>query len=259
MRLYIDEVGNSDLRGASTDPNIQFLSLTAITVKRALHEAQFVPQIEHLKRHFPDHSQSTPVILHRREIMRKEGPFSVLRDPDLEATFNDELEATLGRLPFLVNTVQIDKKAHLEKYRVWQFEPYHYCLCCIVERYVLFLETHNLTGDVVIEPRNKKSDKKLKDSFRRIYTSGTDNISAGRIQARLLSHDIGFFAKAANVAGLQVADILAHPSARYMRFKRDNLDHPDDYGTRLAELLVRSKYSRSPRGKITGWGLKWLP
>lgn len=261
LRLYIDEIGNSDLQGASDDPNVRFLALTGITARRRTHDEKIAPALEHLKRHFPAHRPDVPVILHRRDILRREGVFAVLRDDeDKQAAFDDELADLIKRMPYLANTVQIDKKLHLERYSVWHFDPYHYCLCCLIERYVMLLERHGLRGDVVIEPRFKKADKRVKASFERIYTKGTDNISPARVQHRLLSKDIGFFDKRANVAGLQLADLLAHPSARFMRFRRDGIEEPDDYGTRLAQLMHRYKYARCPKtGKIDGWGMKWLP
>jgi Protein of unknown function (DUF3800) len=260
MRLYIDEVGNSDLKGASADPNVRFLSLSGVMTKRTLHDSRLAPALEHLKRHFPRSAHGETLNFHRRDIMRREGVFSVLRDPQLLAIFNDELADLVKAQPYLLKTVQIDKKQHMEVYGVWQYDPYHYCLRCLIERYVLYLQRHDLTGDVVIEPRYKKADKRLKTSFERIYRHGTEHVPPTLIQKRLLSKDIGFFDKRSNVAGLQLADILAHPSARHMRFMRDGIAQPDDYGTRLANILVQRRYARNPRTrKIEGWGTKWLP
>lgn len=260
LRLYIDEIGNSDLKGASADPNVRFLALTGITTRRAYHDERIAPAFDHLKRFFPAHTTDAPLTLHRRDIMRREGPYAVLRDDGVQVAFDNELADLVLRLPYIANTVQIDKKLHLERYSVWHFDPYHYCLCCLVERYVMLLERRGERGDVVIEPRFKKADKRVKESFARIFDRGTDNMAAHRVQRVLLSKDIGFFDKRANVAGLQLADLLAHPSARYMRFKRDGIDQPEDYGSRLADILVRRRYARCPRTqKIDGWGVKWLP
>lgn len=133
-------------------------------------------------------------------------------------------------------------------------------LPCLVERYVNYLRRHGWRGDVVAEPRTKKVDKKLKASFERIYALGTDNIPAAVVQAHLLSKDIGFFAKKANVPGLQLADLLAHPSARYMRFEREGYADPDDFGSKVSDILVERRYARNPQTRaIKGYGTKWLP
>ena len=59
-------------------------------------------------------------------------------------------------LPYIANTVLIDKRAHVEKYGEWHNNPYHYCMIALIERYVLWLRRHKLTGDVVAEPKFKK-------------------------------------------------------------------------------------------------------
>lgn len=112
----------------------------------------------------------------------------------------------------------------------------------------------------MVEPRNKKVDKKLKASFERTYRDGTENIPGAVFQERLLSKDVMFFGKRSNVAGLQLADLLAHPSARGMRFERDAIPAPADFGSKVVEILVDSRYARNPKTKlIDGYGTKWLP
>ena len=120
-------------------------------------------------------------------------------------------------LPYIAITVAIDKHAHVEKYSVWHFNPYHYCMRALIERYVLWLNRHKLTGGVVAEPRFKKVDKKLKKSFSYIYDHGTENIPAAIVQARLTSREIKFDPKANNVCGLQLVEMIAHPSHRAMK------------------------------------------
>ena len=193
-------------------------------------------------------------------MLRREGVFACLREPDIGPAFDAALLGLLSGVPYLASTVQMDKKAHLETYGVWHFDPYHYCLRCLVERYVLYLRNHQAKGDVVIEARFKKADKKLKASYEKIYLEGTENIPPRVIQSCLLSKDIMFETKRSNVAGLQIADLLAHPSARHMRFLRNGEDEPSDFGGSVAQILVEQKYTRNPQtGTINGYGRKWLP
>lgn len=260
LRLFIDEVGNGDLKGAARDPNVRYLSLTGIIAFRDHHEQRFCPAIEGVKTDILGASPANPIVLHRRDIMRREGPFAVLRDEGLRQAFDTRLLDLILTLPYLAVTVTIDKKQHLEKYGVWHFDPYHYCLRCLVERYINYLYRHSFRGDVVIEARNKHSDKRVKASFQRIYETGTEHVPASIVQQCLLSHDIKFFPKSANIVGIHLADILAHPSFRAMRLQRDQLPEPGDYGTKVVNILTRRRYARDPRSrKIDGWGRKWLP
>src|SRR4051812_46995053 len=150
-RLFIDEVGNADLKGAAEDDNVRFLSLTGVVMKIAAHQERLQPAFDGLKAvHFGDIGDK-PVILHRRDILRTEGCFSVLRCPEAKARFDAELLGIIDEIPYQVITVTIDKREHLERYRRWRYDPYHYCLACLVERYVNWLERLDYKGDVVVE------------------------------------------------------------------------------------------------------------
>lgn len=259
-RLFIDEVGNGDLNGAAEDPNIRYLSLTGIVMKRRPHDRLLQPAIENLKAVHCEEIGDKPCILHRREIMRAEGCFRPLADPEKRAAFNADVLQILADQPYLAITVIIDKKQHLETYEVWRFDPYHYCMTCLVERYTRWMNRNGLTGDVIAEARFKKVDKKLKASFNRLYRLGSDQMTAAAIQAPLLSSDLGLFPKSANVAGLQLCDLIAYPSAKYLRKQRLGEEQPQDFGGQVADILVKAKYARNPWTLvIDGWGTKWLP
>jgi hypothetical protein len=256
-RLFIDEVGNGDLRGAAADDNVRYLSLTGILTKRELYDRAITPMVNDLK---TDVFGRTDVILHRREIMRREGPFAILRNEETKIAFDAGVLSLVRECPYLATTVNIDKREHLSTYGVWHFDPYHYCLRCLIERYVLWLRRHDLTGDVAIEPRFPKADKKVKASFRLIYDCGTEHISPTIIQQHLLSHDIKFVPKSQNCAAMQLCDMLAHPSYRSMKLEREEMPEPADFGTSIVEILRDRRYSRHLRsGQVAGWGRKWLP
>jgi hypothetical protein len=79
------------------------------------------------------------------------------------------------------------------------------------------------------------------------------------LAARLTSKELKVKPKGANVTGLQLADLIAHPSFRAALARKECQPLPDNFGGRIAEILEASKYDRSPWGKIEGWGIRWLP
>ncbi|HZS83837.1 MAG TPA: DUF3800 domain-containing protein [Stellaceae bacterium] len=258
-RLYIDETGNADL-GASINPNHRYLSLTGVIMGLEYARANTYPALEQIKADFFGSHPDEPVILHRKEIKEKKWPFRALRDPDTEARFNAALLTYLGDLDCRVVTVVIDKLEHLNRYAVWRYHPYHYCLEVLVERYVNFLRDGGRKGDVMAEARGGKADMRLEKAFARLYDQGTDNVSRQLIKRLLTSKKLKIKAKAANVTGLQVADMFAHPSAMYVRSLHNAGEAPDRFGGNIVELLLDSKYRRSHwSGKIEGYGIKWLP
>jgi hypothetical protein len=259
-RLFVDEVGNADLKSASHDENARYLSVTGIFTFRHWHDGTIQPAIELLKTDFLGHSQDTPIILHRREILQRTGVFAPLRDDETRRAFDVRVLEMIKQLRYLVITVTIDKAEHLERYRVWRFDPYHYCMQCLVERYVQWLERHDWTGDVVVEARFKKVDKRLKASFSHIWAFGTDYVTASTVQARLTSRELKLFTKRENCAGLQLCDLIAHPSFRAMRSRREGNPVPDDFGGKINDILEAEKLARHPQTQeINGWGRKWLP
>jgi len=154
----------------------------------------------------------------------------------------------------------IDKKAHIERYKVWQFDPYHYCLECLLERYVKWMNRNGFYGDVVVESRGRKPDKRLKQSYERFYKLGNSAVSRTVVQARLTTNQIKFAGKSDDVAALQLADSLAHPTLAYMKSRMSGGPPPGTFGQKLVETLLTHKYARNPKtGEIVGWGLKTLP
>ncbi|MZP56757.1 MAG: hypothetical protein GT600_15035, partial [Bacteroidales bacterium] len=67
----------------------------------------------------------------------------------------------------------------------------------------------------MVESRGAKEDMRLKRSFRRIMESGTHNLSAEDLSTHLTSLELKVKSKQANIAGLQVADMVAHPARRW--------------------------------------------
>jgi hypothetical protein len=163
-RLYVDEVGNSDV-GASQDPNHRYLSLTGIILELGYVDAVLHPRLEAMKRRFFGSHADDPVVLHRKDLIQKKPPFEALRDPAVDRDFATELMKLLEEADYAVITAVIDKLEHQQKYATWRYDPYHYCLHVIVERYVMWMRRRGFKGDVMAESRGKKEDMRLKKSF----------------------------------------------------------------------------------------------
>lgn len=246
-RIYIDEVGNSDL-ASSDNPNHRFLSLTGVIIELSHVETAVFPQLEVLKtKYFRSHPDE-PVILHRKEMVNHKRPFEQLKDPGIKKVFDAELLALLQAWDYAVVSVCIDKKNHKETYQVWRYDPYHYCLAMLMERYWFFLNEHGAKGDVMAESRGGKEDMRLKESFAKLWAEGTDYLPAERFQAALTSKQLKVKAKTNNVAGLQLADLLAHPSRNEMLHEKGFLeDGLRPFGEKIVGVLQQKYYRRGNR------------
>jgi hypothetical protein len=257
-RLYVDEVGNSDLN-ASNDPNHRYLSLTGVIMELGYVQTTVFPAVEGLKTHYFSSHPDDPLILHRKELVNKRYPFHALREPEIERQFNIDLLALLGDLNYTVITTVIDKLEHQRRYTTWRYDPYHYCLAVLLERYIFWLEQRRVVGDVLAESRGGKEDRRLKDSFERLCDNGTEYVPATKFARFLTSKQLKVKPKSNNIAGLQIADLLAHPSFKVTQARREKKALPDNFGGEIGKILEASKYHRSSSGKIDGWGRKWLP
>lgn len=255
-RLYFDETGTGDLRAHKKDPNQRYLSLTGLVFRQDVHDSTFTTRLSALKRRVFD---TTEIILHRREIIDRDGVFSVLEDDAVRANFDAEILNLIGYLPGPAFTVSIDKQAHFERYAAWHFDPYHYVLTCLVERFLWWLRRTNNLGDVMGEARSQYHDKRLRRAFRHIYDNGTDFTQPHIVQSKLISRELQLEPKTADVAGLQVADLLAHPAHRTFKFMQQDIPIPNDYGASVVRQLEKV-YDRHPvTNLIRGCGRKWLP
>lgn len=246
-RIYIDETGNSDL-GSSENPNHRYLSLTGVIIDIALVDSIIYPQMEALKRKYFGSHPDEPVILHRKEIVNAKPPFECLRQEEIRNNFNCELLQYLRDWEYQVISVCIDKKRHKETYSIWRYDPYHYCMEILLERFVFFLDQKQSVGDVMAESRGRNEDRRLKLSFDLLFRKGTHYVNHDRFQASLTSKKLKVKPKVANISGLQLADLLAHPSRN--EILNDNnllLNGPAPFGQEIIKILKFKYYQKEGR------------
>jgi hypothetical protein len=109
------------------------------------------------------------------------------------------------------------------------------------------------------ESRQDK-DALLQLAYDGVRKTGTDFLGKDRIASAIRSSHLKFRRKADNIAGLQLCDLLAHPSHMYTRSLMGHDVALGAFASQVSALLVSAKYDRSPwNGKIIGYGIKHLP
>lgn len=250
FRAYVDEVGNPDLE-SSDDPNHRFLGLTGVILELGHVTSAVHPEMEALKtRHSHSHPDQ-PVILHRKEILNARPPFEALRDGTVRERFDEEVLTLLTRWEYTVISVCLDKKRHKEAYTTWRYDPYHYCMAMLLERYVFFLRRRGARGDVMAESRGGKEDMRLKASYARLWEQGTDQVEPKQFQEALTSKQLIVKSKLNNISGLQLADLVAHPSRNEILREHGLLQSQmGKFAERLITIL-RDKYDQG-HGRVFG-------
>ena len=258
-RMYIDESGNSDMESCD-NPNHRFLCLCGIVFKLNYVNEIFAGEFENFKAEFFGKNADNPVVLHRNDILNFRGPFNILKNKQTKQQFNERLLKNLENWDFKIITVLIDKKEHNDIHPSWKEHPYHYCLKVLMEKYCSFLRQYGSVGDVLIESRNKVDDRKLREEYNKIFNNGTEYWKSEDLQLFLTSAQIKIELKAMNIAGLQIADLLAQPMRNrileYYKLKRK--DEIKTFGETVTDT-VKSKIYKGKNGKYWGYGLKKLP
>lgn len=208
-RLYLDESGDHVFKKLDEIPH-RFLCLLGCWFKNPSY-LDFHAKMESFKRdHLLGHPDE-PAILHREDILNRRGCFGKLCDRNFQEKFDDELLNLIKEADFRLVAVVIDKKRLQESYGDSASHPYHLAMGYMLQRYSGYLNHINRVGDVMAESRGGTEDRLLKDSYCRVYQRGVWMDKTEFFQHSLTSRELKVKPKKANIAGLQLADLLGHP------------------------------------------------
>jgi len=257
-RLYVDEVGTDDMGNLETD-DCRYLSLTGVAMTIDASREQLVPKFDWVKNKIFRHDPDNPVIFHRRKIVQRKGVFGILRCPEKAALFDEAMLRVFSQCEYTVITAVIDKLDASTKTNWREKHPYHYLIQILVEKFARFLDRKNDFGDVVPEGRKGKKDGQLQYAYEAVRSVGNHYYPPEKICYRIPSKSLKFRYKHENIAGLQLADLLAHPSHMYIRSSRRHDVNLGAYARKVKDILVNEKYDRSKAGFVSGYGTKYLP
>jgi hypothetical protein len=257
-RLYIDESGDHSTRHLDRDVS-RYLSLTGVWFRQNGDYREFCEALSALKVEFFGARGLDDIVLHRSAIINRRGPYAVLSAPPTRARFDAQLLNTVIQSKFRVVCTTVDKLEYLRDY-TRPFDSYHYCLAETVGCYAQWLDEHGAAGDVMAESRGGAEDTELKSAFARIRGTG-ELVFDRQLNRRVLtSAEIKITPKSANVAGLQLADLLAHPLKQWSLSRRRLAEvRENSFGARLVEAVQSKLVRDEASGALDGFGLRWLP
>jgi hypothetical protein len=233
------------------DPEGRYLGITGVVMENESYRTDAQPGLEALKQEFFPHSPDEPVVLVRNQIVRKKGPSWRLQDPGYAEAWEERITAFFQKHIRRAFTVVIDKQAHRDRYGAAAWHPYHYCVTVLVERYRGWLKAVGGRGDVLAESRGGTADVQLKRVYRDLMDSGTYYRSPQELQDYLTSKEIKLKPKSANIAGLQLADLIAYPAKiDILQSNGCVLSSPPSVATRRIIRAIAGKYNQ--------WGRNYL-
>ncbi len=199
--VYVDESGDHSL--ASIDAGYPVFVLALCVFHKRHYSEKIVPAIEKLKFNYFGHDS---VVLHETDIRKQKGDFAFLSHRPKRDEFMFWLSDIMAQSNFVLIACVVDK-ARLSRNDGLASNPYHLALDLCLQRLHEFLAEKSQQGlqtHVVVECRGKKEDRELELEFRRICSGKGAQIGP-------LPFHIVFADKKTNLAGLQLADLVARP------------------------------------------------
>lgn len=210
--LYIDECGDQNLETFS--PTFPIFTLCGILVRDDL-VSHIDEQVRDLKREFWGERQ---IILHSRDIRKCQNGFEVLFDLDVKRRFYESINHLLGqRGVYVIVSCAILKEPYIRQFGRLN-DVYGQSLSFVLERAIFCVDNQCPDGNgrisAIVERRGKREDKILQDYYRQLLEKGTYWVTAERMKSRMSVLDFKW--KSDDVAGLQIADLIAYPLTRHV-------------------------------------------
>ncbi|MBI9045937.1 MAG: DUF3800 domain-containing protein [Anaerolineaceae bacterium] len=241
----MDENGNHDLK--KVDKNFPVFCLSSCIFENRYYNEVAQKKVDEFKNRFFGY---TDVILHSRDIRKRLGEFSFLKNDNLRQDFYDGINCLISSLNYYIISVVIWKGELLSNYGVNAYNPYSFSLELIMERFCRISKNlGDCNGIIIAESRGKNEDKQLKETYKTLHTKGNQYTkNMGEIKNLYTEK------KSKNLPGLQIADLVSYPIARkVISPNKENLSF---------EILCNKIYSgKNSLGydSILGFGLKIFP
>ena len=198
------------------EPAHRFLCLLGCWFQNPAY-LRFHDALERFKSVHLTHHPDEPVTLHREDIINARKSFKALCVPVVRESFDNDLLQVVQEADFRIFAAVIDKDLLRKSYGDASAHPYHLALGFMLQRFAGYLNHYNRVGDVMAESRGGTEDRLLKDSYQRVYQRGVWGVTnANFFQSALTSKEIKLKQKSANIAGLQLSDLLAHPVKQWI-------------------------------------------
>lgn len=248
--VYIDECGSHNL---TRDREFQAFVLAAV----------IVPDDEYLRleSQWRDWKETNlgaaSKLVHEPDVRRGRGSFWFEGNAVKQSEARDSLQECLDELQFHALVCVINRPAYLEEIGVQALDeslpahPYLMTLDFLMERLVMILDTqfNGARASVVAEARGTMDDALLQQEYVRLLVDGTSYVSNAWFRQQL-APGIEFQRKEDNVAGLELADLLARPCGEKVLAPETT---PDRW------LSFRAKLCQGQETKHSVLGIKIIP
>jgi hypothetical protein len=245
--LFLDESGDHSL--SKVDPQHPVFVLCGILMDENYHQTTATLALNSFKQSL---FGRTDIILHTLDFTRNQSGFEEMKNHEFRERFFDGLRGLIQQLEFKIVACAIKKQEHLSRYGLNAIDPYILSLSVLLERFVF--ECGSKQGTVVAESRDRTLNNALELAFLDLKIRGTRYLSATKVAQRI--QNLAIRKKSENLAGLQLADVVATPIARHVLGK---VTYPKYSQGGDFFSVVHPKFRRDRQGNYEGMGLVVLP
>jgi len=241
--MFLDESGDHGLEKDKIDKSYPMFVLCGCIFDLDKYTASTEPVVNAFKLKY---FKTTDVILRSYDIRKQKKEFSFLVDYKTRLGFMDSLTNLISSLEFTVIAAAINKIKLINRYNEPE-NPYYLCLRFILERASMFLGRSKENILFRAESRETHNDRKLAEIYEDFRAKGNNFIAPEEARRKLV--DLSFNQKVQNIAGHQIADLVAYPIGKWvLDSKKEN--RPFD--------VVKDKL-HGKNGQFINYGLKVFP
>lgn len=241
--MFLDESGDHSLEKIDNSYPMFVLAGCIFDFEYYLQETE--KRVNQLKiKYF----RRTDIIFRSYDIRKQKNDFSCLVDIKKRKEFYEDLNRLIEDLRFTVIAAAINK-TKLKKQYGQPTNPYHLCFRFILERTVMYLGRSNKKMMFRIESRETHNDQKLSEIYERFRNSNQRLFNKNEILRKLV--DLSFNQKIQNIAGMQIADLIAYPIGKWVLDSRKE--------NKVFRIIEKKLHRRAGTNIYLNYGLKIFP
>jgi hypothetical protein len=253
-RLYLDESGTPDLE--NFNQNFPYFILSGFVVNEGQAEKLKIKADQVKFKYWG----KTNIVLHSREIGRRENDFSILKDPSVEQNFHKDLSVFLtsggGRC-----VIVVVNKNKANKLKWTTADVYRNASKEMLKFFIEYLNAKNDQGQIIIESAGTKKDVLFYKEYIYFLANGISSLGLDHKRIKQILTSISFVSKNNQDIEAQIADLLAYP-AGHNCLTSDGLKQvvPNSYKDNMCKIL-NTKILRfvNKKSKISREGFISLP
>ncbi len=235
-RLYIDELGTASPKDTTSE--LYILSGCSINKKDCKDLKISADQIKF------KYWGRTNIVLHSREIGRKENDFSILKDPKILKEFTADLNTFLFHSKIKLFFIVVDKTN--ARTAGWDDTKVHKdTTAFLIRNFLLILLANDSKGEIIIEASSVSKDVHLLDSLNFFLGAGIPKLGINHEKVKDTLTSVSFVTKRNHDIEEQIADLFAYAAKIKYQSEVGGRRLKNDYEKMIAGILEKKLFSVS--------------